>query len=197
MSVSRGRLPALRILKDNDTARGGKAATVKLRLVPVQEATPPLPRLRALRFGNRFPWWLPLPLLWRLPHLLPPRLLGADGVIASVDAESGTAWMGRLLRLLQRSPSATASASRFCGGYPLRFGICFCFGYWSASASAAADKNASVANDAKDQSGDSTSATEQVTGSAEALASRTALRWRLLVWLLSLQPPGLPQTVRY
>ena len=73
-------------LKDNDTSRGGKAATVKIEARSVQEATP--------------------------------------------------------------SASATASAS--------------------ASASAAADQHASVANDAKDQLGDSASATEQVTASAES-----------------------------
>ena len=73
-------------LKDNDTARGGKAATVKIEARSVQEATP--------------------------------------------------------------SASVTASAS--------------------ASASATADQNAAIANEAKDQLGDSTSATEQVTASAES-----------------------------
>ena len=91
-------------LKDNDTARGGKAATVKIEARSVQEATP--------------------------------------SATASV------------------SPSATASASASVVATP------------SASApateSAAADQNAVVANEAKDQLGDSTSATEQVTASAES-----------------------------
>jgi protein containing glucan-binding domain len=50
------------------------------------------------------------------------------------------------------SPSATASASVVA----------------TPSASASADQNAAVANEAKDQLGDSTSATEQVTASAES-----------------------------
>jgi len=89
-------------LKDNDTARGGKAATVKIEARSVQEATP--------------------------------------SATASV------------------SPSATASASVVATP--------------SASApateSAAANQNAAVANEAKDQLGDSASATEQVTASAES-----------------------------
>jgi len=91
-------------LKDNDTARGGKAATVKIEARSVQEATP--------------------------------------SATASV------------------SPSATASASASVVATP------------SASApateSAAANQNAAVANEAKDQLGDSASATEQVTASAES-----------------------------
>ncbi len=45
-------------LRDNDTARGGKTATVKIAARSVQEATPPLPHLRALR--QPLLWWLPL-----------------------------------------------------------------------------------------------------------------------------------------
>ena len=83
-------------LKDNDTSRGGKAATVKIEARSVQEATP-----------------------------------------------SATA-----------SASASASATASVVATP--------------SASASADQNAAVANEAKDQLGDSTSATEQVTASAES-----------------------------
>ena len=93
-------------LKDNDTARGGKAATVKIEARSVQEATP--------------------------------------SATASASASaSATA-------SVVATPSASATASA------------------SASASAAADQNAAIANEAKDQLGDSTSATEQVTASAES-----------------------------
>jgi len=87
-------------LKDNDTARGGKAATVKIEARSVQEAPP--------------------------------------SATASASA----------------SASATASATASVVATP--------------SASASADQNAAVANEAKDQLGDSTSATEQVTASAES-----------------------------
>jgi len=91
-------------LKDNDTARGGKAATVKIEARSVQEATP--------------------------------------SATASV------------------SPSATASASASVVATPSASA--------SATESASADQNAAIANEAKDQLGDSTSATEQVTASAES-----------------------------
>ena len=95
-------------LKDNDTARGGKAATVKIEARSVQEATP--------------------------------------SATASV------------------SPSATASASASVVATPSASVTASA----SASASATADQNAAIANEAKDQLGDSTSATEQVTASAES-----------------------------
>lgn len=93
-------------LKDNDTSRGGKAATVKIEARSVQEATP--------------------------------------SATASASASaSATA-------SVVATPSASVTASA------------------SASASATADQNAAIANEAKDQLGDSTSATEQVTASAES-----------------------------
>ena len=58
-------------LKDNDTARGGKAATVKIEARSVQEQPPPLPHLRALPLRQLLRQ--PLPLL--LPPLQPPPLL--------------------------------------------------------------------------------------------------------------------------
>lgn len=65
-------------LKDNDTARGGKAATVKIEARSVQEAPPPLPHLRVLPLRQLLrqplPWWLPPPLLLHPLHPLPPRL---------------------------------------------------------------------------------------------------------------------------
>ena len=91
-------------LKDNDTARGGKAATVKIEARSVQEAT--------------------------------PSATASASVSASASATASVV----------ATPSASASAS----------------------ASTAADQNVSGANEAKDQLGDSTSATEQVTASAES-----------------------------
>ena len=95
-------------LKDNDTSRGGKAATVKIEARSVQEATP--------------------------------------SATASASASATASASASVVA----TPSASATASA------------------SASASAAADQHASVANDAKDQLGDSTSATEQVSASAES-----------------------------
>lgn len=95
-------------LKDNDTARGGKAATVKIEARSVQEATP--------------------------------------SATASASASASASATASVVA----TPSASATASA------------------SASASGAADQHASVTNDAKDQLGDSASATEQVTASAES-----------------------------
>lgn len=97
-------------LKDNDTARGGKAATVKIEARSVQEATP------------------------SATASVSPSATASASASASVVA----------------TPSASVTASA------------------SASASATADQNAAIANEAKDQLGDSTSATEQVTASAES-----------------------------
>jgi len=97
-------------LKDNDTARGGKAATVKIEARSVQEA--------------------------------PPSATASASASASATASATASVVA--------TPSASASTSV------------------SASASASADQNAAVANEAKDQLGDSTSATEQVTASAES-----------------------------
>ena len=135
-------------LKDNDTARGGKAATVKIEARSVQEATPSAtasvtPSASATASAS-----------------------AVDEVVASVDAEI------KDRPATSVSPSATASASASVVATPSASATASASASASAtesaSASAAADQNASVANDAKDQLGDSTSATEQVTASAES-----------------------------
>jgi len=95
-------------LRDNDTARGGKTATVKIAARSVQEATP--------------------------------------SATASASAPATASVVA--------TPSASATSSASASA--------------SATESAAADQNAAVANEAKDQLGDSTSATEQVTASVES-----------------------------
>lgn len=111
-------------LKDNDTARGGKAATVKIEARSVQEATPSA-----------------------TASVSPSATASASASVVATPSASATA-------------SASASASASVVATP------------SASApateSASADQNAAIANEAKDQLGDSTSATEQVTASAES-----------------------------
>lgn len=141
-------------LKDNDTARGGKAATVKIEARSVQEATPSATASASASASAT-------------ASLAPsasasPSATAADEVVASVDAkikdraeEKATASV---------SPSATASASASVVATPSASATASA----SASASAAANQNAAVANDAKDQLGDSASATEQVTASAES-----------------------------
>ena len=131
-------------LKDNDTARGGKAATVKIAARSVQEATP---SATASASASATASVVATP-----SASATASATAADEVVASVDAkikdraeEKATASV---------SPSATASASASVVATP--------------SASASANQNAPVANDAKDQLGDSTSATEQVTASAES-----------------------------
>ena len=129
-------------LKDNDTSRGGKAATVKIEARSVQEATPSAtasvsPSATASASAT-----------------------AADEVVASVDAKIKDRAEEKASATASVSPSATASASASVVATP------------SASApateSAAANQNAAVANEAKDQLGDSASATEQVTASAES-----------------------------
>ena len=95
-------------LRDNDTARGGKTATVKIAARSVQEATP--------------------------------------SATASASAPATASVVA--------TPSASATSSASASA--------------SATESAAADQNAAVANEAKDQLGDSTSVTEQVTASVES-----------------------------
>lgn len=145
-------------LKDNDTARGGKAATVKIEARSVQEATP-----SATASASASATASATASVVATPSAsATASATAADEVVASVDAkikdraeEKATASV---------SPSATASASASVVATPSASATASA----SASASAAADQNAAVANEAKDQLGDSTSATEQVTASAES-----------------------------
>lgn len=147
-------------LKDNDTSRGGKAATVKIEARSVQEATP---SASASASATASASVVATPSASVAPSATPSAsATAADEVVASVDAkiknradEKATASV---------SPSATASASASVVATPSASVTASA----SASASAAADQNAAVANEAKDQLGDSTSATEQVTASAES-----------------------------
>lgn len=149
-------------LKDNDTARGGKAATVKIEARSVQEATP---SATASASASASATASATASASATPSATTSAsatasATAADEVVASVDAkikdradEKATASV---------SPSATASASVVATPSASATASV------SASASAAADQNAVVANEAKDQLGDSTSATEQVTASAES-----------------------------
>lgn len=151
-------------LKDNDTARGGKAATVKIEARSVQEATPSA-TASASASASATASVVATPSASVAPSAsatpsASASATAADEVVASVDAkikdradEKATASV---------SPSATASASVVATPSASATASA------SASASAAADQNAVVANEAKDQLGDSTSATEQVTASAES-----------------------------
>lgn len=155
-------------LKDNDTARGGKAATVKIEARSVQEATPSATAsASASATASATASVVATPSASMAPSAsatpsASASATAADEVVASVDAkiknradEKATASV---------SPSATASASASVVATPSASATASA----SASASAAADQHASVANDAKDQLGDSASATEQVTASAES-----------------------------
>lgn len=143
-------------LKDNDTARGGKAATVKIEARSVQEATP---SASASASASATASVVDTPSASVTPSAsATASATAADEVVASVDAkikdraeEKATASV---------SPSATASASASVVATPSASA--------SATESASADQSASVANEAKDQLGDSASATEQVTASAES-----------------------------
>ena len=149
-------------LKDNDTARGGKAATVKIEARSVQEATP---SATASASASASATASATASASATPSATTSAsatasATAADEVVASVDAkiknradEKATASV---------SPSATASASVVATPSASATASV------SASASASADQNAAVANEAKDQLGDSTSATEQVTASAES-----------------------------
>ena len=155
-------------LKDNDTSRGGKAATVKIEARSVQEATPSATAsASASATASATASVVATPSTSMAPSAsatpsASASATAADEVVASVDAkiknradEKATASV---------SPSATASASASVVATPSASATASA----SASASAAADQNAVVANEAKDQLGDSTSATEQVTASAES-----------------------------
>lgn len=151
-------------LKDNDTARGGKAATVKIEARSVQEATPSATAsASASATASASASVVATPSASAVPSAsaspsasATASATAADEVVASVDAkiknradEKATASV---------SPSATASASV----------VATPSASVSATESASANQNAAVANEAKDQLGDSTSATEQVTASAES-----------------------------
>lgn len=155
-------------LKDNDTSRGGKAATVKIEARSVQEATPSATAsASASATASASASVVATPSASAVPSAsaspsasATASATAADEVVASVDAkiknradEKATASV---------SPSATASASVVATPSASATASA------SASVSAAADQNATVANEAKDQLGDSTSATEQVTASAES-----------------------------
>ena len=143
-------------LKDNDTARGGKAATVKIQARSVQEATP---SATASASASATASVVATPSASVAPSATPSAsATAADEVVASVDAEI------KNRPATSVSPSATASASASVVATPSASATASA----SASASAAANQNAAVANEAKDQLGDSASATEQVTASAES-----------------------------
>lgn len=165
-------------LKDNDTARGGKAATVKIQARSVQEATPSATAsasVSASASATASVVATPSATATSSASVAPSAsatasatasasATAADEAVASVDAEIKNRADEKASATASVSPSATASASASVVATPSASATASA----SASASAAADQNASVANDAKDQLGDSTSATEQVTASAES-----------------------------
>lgn len=157
-------------LKDNDTSRGGKAATVKIEARSVQEATPSATAsasasatASATASVVATPSASMAPSASATPSVTPSAsatasATAADEVVASVDAKIKNRADEKASATASVSPSATASASASVVATPSA----------SATASASADQNVAVANEAKDQLGDSTSATEQVTASAES-----------------------------
>ena len=149
-------------LKDNDTARGGKAATVKIQARSVQEATPSA-SASATASATASVVATPSASV-TLSASATASATAADEVVASVDAKIKDRAEEKASATASVSPSATASASASVVATPSASATASA----SASASAAADQNAVVANEAKDQLGDSTSATEQVTASAES-----------------------------
>ena len=161
-------------LKDNDTARGGKAATVKIQARSVQEATPSATAsasASATASVVATPSASVAPSASATPSVTPSAsatasATAADEVVASVDAKIKNRADEKASATASVSPSATASASASVVATPSASATASASA--SASASAAADQNAAVANEAKDQLGDSTSATEQVTASAES-----------------------------
>ena len=153
-------------LKDNDTARGGKAATVKIEARSVQEATPSATAsASASASASTTASVVATPSASVTPSAsATASATAADEVVASVDAKIKNRADEKASATASVSPSATASASASVVATPSASATASA----SASASAAADQNAVVANEAKDQLGDSTSATEQVTASAES-----------------------------
>lgn len=157
-------------LKDNDTARGGKAATVKIEARSVQEATP---SATASASASATASVVATPSASVTPSAsATASATAADEVVASVDAKIKDRADEKASATASVSPSATASASASVVATPSASATASASASASAtesaSASAAADQNAVVANEAKDQLGDSTSATEQVTASAES-----------------------------
>lgn len=149
-------------LKDNDTARGGKAATVKIEARSVQEATPS-DTASASATASATASVVATPSASVAPSATPSAsATAADEVVASVDAKIKNRADEKASASASVSPSATASASVVATPSASATASA------SASVSAAANQNAAIANDAKDQLGDSTSATEQVTASAES-----------------------------
>ena len=143
-------------LKDNDTARGGKAATVKIQARSVQEATP---SASASATASATASVVATPSASVTPSAsATASATAADEVVASVDAKIKDRAEEKASATASVSPSATASASV----------VATPSASVSATESASANQNAVVANEAKDQLGDSTSATEQVTASAES-----------------------------
>ena len=159
-------------LKDNDTSRGGKAATVKIEARSVQEATPSATAsASASATASASASVVATPSASAVPSAsaspsasATASATAADEVVASVDAKIKDRAEEKASATASVSPSATASASASVVATPSASATASA----SASASAAADQNAVVANEAKDQLGDSTSATEQVTASAES-----------------------------
>ena len=143
-------------LKDNDTSRGGKAATVKIEARSVQEATPSATAsASASATASATASVVATPSASVTPSA---SATAADEVVASVDAKIKDRADEKASASV--SPSATASASASVVATPSASA--------TASASAAANQNAAVANEAKDQLGDSTSATESASASAES-----------------------------
>lgn len=143
-------------LKDNDTARGGKAATVKIQARSVQEATP---SATASASASATASVVATPSASVTPSAsATASATAADEVVASVDAKIKDRADEKASATASVSPSATASAAV----------VATPSASVSATESASANQNAVVANEAKDQLGDSTSATEQVTASAES-----------------------------
>lgn len=156
-------------LKDNDTARGGKAATVKIEARSVQEATPSAtasvsPSATASASAPTVVATPSASVASSASATPSASATAADEVVASVDAKIKNRADEKASATASVSPSATASASASVVATPSASATASV----SASASAAADQNAAVANDVKDQLGDSTSATEQVSASAES-----------------------------
>ena len=153
-------------LKDNDTSRGGKAATVKIEARSVQEATPSATAsASASATASATASVVATPSASMAPSAsatpsASASATAADEVVASVDAKIKNRADEKASATASVSPSATASASASVVATPSASA--------SATESASADQSASVANEAKDQLGDSASATEQVTASAES-----------------------------
>lgn len=155
-------------LKDNDTARGGKAATVKIEARSVQEATPSATATASVSpsaTASASASVVATPSASVAPSATPSAsATAADEVVASVDAKIKNRADEKASATSSVSPSATASASASVVATPSASASASA----SASSSATTEQSVSGANDAKDQLGDSTSATEQVSASAES-----------------------------